>query len=115
MTFAFSGFLFVAGVLITSSCGHQSRVEGRQERLDTFRSSLPPTVMNQFDAIESKEDCADVGLLLEEARHDFPEVENAIDSIVNAELIDAFSNEEIVYFFWYYFDYAIETGSVSEP
>ena len=62
-----------------------------------------------------REDCADVGFLLEEARTCDISVDAVIDSIVRAELIDTFSNEEIVYFFWYYFAQAIETGSVREP
>lgn len=98
-----------------SSCHRETRLEGRQKRLDTFRTSLPDNVRVEFDAISSREDCEYVGLLLEEARNDLWEVNSALDSIVHAELIDTFSNEEIVYYFWYYFDYAIETGSVRGP
>ncbi len=72
-------------------------------------------VRNEFDEIIDSENCADVGFLLEEARACDISVDAAIDSIVRAELIDTFSNEEIVYFFWYYFAQAIETGSVREP
>jgi hypothetical protein len=115
VTFAYSTALFVTGIIIVSSCNQETRSEGRQRRLDTFRASLPNDLMVEFDAISASEDCKTVGLLLEEARNDNPEVNAAVDSIVHAELIDTFSNEEIVYYFWYYFDYAIETGSVRGP
>lgn len=97
------------------SCNTETRASGRLKRLDTFRASLPDNVRMGFDAIEGREDCEHVGLLLEEARNDLPHFNSTLDSIVNAELIDSFSNEEIVYYFWYYFDYAIETGSVRGP
>lgn len=115
MTLSTYTLLFVLGILIFSSCNQETRAEGRQRRLDTFRASLPDTVRIEFDAISDREDCELVGLLLEEARNEFQEVNNTLDSIVHAELIDTFSNEEIVYYFWYYFDYAIETGSVRGP
>lgn len=69
----------------------------------------------EFDAISDSTDCNEVGLLLEKTRADNPGINSLIDSIVHAELIDTFSNEEIVYYFWYYFKYAIETGSVRGP
>ena len=100
---------------MAASCNTETRAEGRLKRLDTFRASLPDNVRLEFDAIEGSGDCDHVGLLLEEARIEFPEVNSTLDSIVNAELIDTFSNEEIVYYFWYYFDNAIETGSVRGP
>ncbi|RKZ05184.1 hypothetical protein DRQ25_16650 [Candidatus Fermentibacteria bacterium] len=100
---------------MVASCNTETRAEGRLKRLDTFRASLPDNVRMGFDAIGGREDCERVGLLLEAARIEFPEVNSTLDSIVNAELIDTFSNEEIVYYFWYYFDYAIETGSVRGP
>lgn len=115
MTFSCSKALFVTWIIIFSSCNQETRSEGRQTRLDTFRASLPNDVMIEFDSISTREDCENVGLLLEEARNENPEVNAAVDSIVHAELIDTFSNEEIVYYFWYYFDYAIETGSVRGP
>ncbi len=108
-------FLFLLVIFMVSSCNTETRAEGRQKRLDTFRASLPDNVRTEFDAISGREDCEHVGLLLEGARNEFQEVNSTLDSIVNAELIDTFSNEEIVYYFWYYFDYAIETGSVREP
>ncbi len=100
---------------MAASCNTETRAEGRLKRLDTFRASLPENVRLEFDAIEGREDCDHVGLLLEEARNDLPIFNSTLDSIVNAELIDTFSNEEIVYYFWYYFDYALETGSVRGP
>ncbi|MEN8209195.1 MAG: hypothetical protein ABFR50_08085 [Candidatus Fermentibacteria bacterium] len=107
--------LFFLMILIALSCNTDARAEGRLQRLDTFRASLPDHVRTEFDAISGREDCEHVGLLLEEARSNFPLLNTALDSIMRAELIDTFSNEEIVYYFWYYFDYAIETGSVGGP
>lgn len=107
--------LFLLVILMISSCNTETRAEGRQKRLDTFRASLPDHVQTEFDAISGREDCGHVGLLLEAARNESSEVNSTLDSIVSAELIDTFSNEEIVYYFWYYFDYAIETGSVRGP
>ncbi|MCK4806999.1 MAG: hypothetical protein KAT09_05100 [Candidatus Aegiribacteria sp.] len=115
MTLSYYTLLFLLGILVVSSCNRETRVEGRQKRLDTFRASLPDNVRMEFDSISAREDCEHVGLLLEEARIEFQEVNSTLDSIVHAELIDTFSNEEIVYYFWYYFDYAIETGSVRGP
>ena len=107
-------FLLVFTALTISSCTRESRIESRQKRLNTFRSVLPPDVRNEFDEITDRDNCTDVGFLLEEARTYDISVDAAIDSIVRAEMIDTFSNEEIVYFFWYYFECAIETGSVRE-
>ncbi|MCD4700479.1 MAG: hypothetical protein K8S24_01340 [Candidatus Aegiribacteria sp.] len=115
MTFSTYTILFLLGILMISSCNRETRAEGRQKRLDTFRASLPDDVRTEFDAISNLEGCEHVGLLLEEARNEFQEVNSSLDSIIHAELIDTFSNEEIVYYFWYYFDYAIETGSVRGP
>lgn len=108
-------FLLVLAALTILSCTRESRIESRQRRLNTFRSVLPLDVRNEFDEITDRENCADVGFLLEEARTCDISVDAAIDSIVRSELIDTFSNEDIVYFFWYYFAQAIETGSVIEP
>jgi len=115
VTFATYTVLFTAGMFMILSCSRETRAEERKARLDTFRASLPDNVRQEFDAISEREGCEYVGLLLEEGRIEFPEVNSSLDSIVNAELINSFSNEEIVYFFWYYFDYAIETGSVRGP
>ena len=102
-------------VILTSSCRRESRVEGRQRRLDTFRMALPEEIRSSFDSIETRRDCQTTAALLEEARLRDPELDGVLDSIVHAELIDTFTDEEIVYYFWYYFDYAIETGSVRGP
>jgi len=107
--------LFLLAISMLSSCNTETRASGRQIRLDTFRASLPDNLRMEFDSISTREDCENVGLLLEGARTEFPEVNSTLDSIVNAELIESFSNEEIVYYFWYYFDYALETGSVRGP
>jgi hypothetical protein len=98
-----------------SSCGRETRTEGRQKRLDTFLSSLPDSIRDSFDSISSEEECNEVGAMLREARSRSPELSVRLDSIAHAELIDTFTDEEMVYYFWYYFDYAIETGSVRGP
>ena len=108
-------FLLVFTTLTISSCTRESRIESRQKRLNTFRSVLPQDIRDEFDEIASRDNCSDVGFLLEEARACNFSLDTAIDSIVRAEMIDIFNNEEIVYFFWYYFAYAIEAGSVREP
>lgn len=77
--------------------------------------ALPREVRSSFDSIESRRDCQATAALLEEARLSDPELDAVLDSIVHAELIDTFTDEEVVYYFWYYFDYAIETGSVRGP
>jgi hypothetical protein len=100
---------------ILVSCGPESRTEGRQRRLDGFRAVLPVDVRDAFDGIESEEDCDAVGLMLTDARASNPELDAAIDSLMRAELIETFSDRDIVSFFWYYFAYAIETGTVPEP
>ncbi len=107
--------LFLLVILMLSSCNTETRACGRQKRLDTFRASLPDHIRTEFDAISGREDCEHVALLLEEARNESQEVSSTLDSILNSEFISTFSNEEIVYYFWYYFDYAIETGSVRGP
>jgi len=115
VTFSTFALLFLLGIPMASSCQKETRADGRQRRLDTFKASLPVNLRMEFDAISDREDCEHVGFLLEEARNEFPELDSTLDSIIHAELIDTFSNREIVYYFWYYFDYAIETGSVGEP
>jgi hypothetical protein len=103
------------GAFLTLACGPESRTAGRQRRLDTFRSVLPTEVLQSFDAIESEEDCEIVARGLTDAVTQDRELEMAIDSIMKAELIETFTDEEIIFFFWYYFAYAIETGTVPEP
>jgi hypothetical protein len=100
---------------LTCTCGTESRAEGRQKRLDTFRRTLPSGVRTAFDSIEDEEGCAEVAALLSAARSDDAALDAALDSIMHAELIDTFSDEELVRFFWYYFAHAIETGTVPEP
>lgn len=107
--------LLVSGILVMSSCDRETRVESRRRRLDTFRECMPDSLRESFDAITGEEDCAAVGIMMERAMDDSPDFAAKLDSIVHAELIDTFTAEEIVYFFWYYFDYAIETGSVRGP
>lgn len=107
--------LLAAAILMTFSCGRESRTEGRQRRLDTFREAISDPVRLAFDSIDSEADCEEVGAMLREAMDSDPDMAAAMDSIVHAELIDTFTPEEIVYYFWYYFDYAIETGSVRGP
>jgi len=107
--------VLLLGAFLTLACGPESRTEGRQRRLDTFRSVLPTEVRQSFDAIESEEDCQAVTLDLTNAIAHDRELEMAIDSIMKAELIETFTDEEIIFFFWYYFAYAIETGTVPEP
>jgi hypothetical protein len=105
--------LSVLAVLL--SCGPESRTEGRQRRLDTFRAVLPADVREAFDAIESESDCEPVGQMLTEARVTDLALDAAVDSIMDAELITEFSDTEIISFFWFYFAHAIETGTVPEP
>ena len=118
MVSAFRGSLLpvaLLGVFLSLACGPESRTAGRQRRLNTFRSVLPTEICQSFDAIESEEDCEAVALGLTDAISHDTEMEIAIDSIKKAELIETFTDEEIIFFFWYYFAYAIETGTVPEP
>jgi hypothetical protein len=96
------------------ACG-QSRTEGRRARLETFRDALPSEVRAAFDSIATQEECPRVGAMLSSARAADPRVDAVIDSIVHAELIDCFTDTEIVEFFWVYFDDALEKGLVPEP
>lgn len=107
--------LLVSGILVISSCDRETRAESRRERLDTFRECMPDSLRERFDAISDEDDCAAVAVMMERYIEDSPAFAARLDSIVHAELIDTFTAEEIVYFFWYYFDYAIETGSVRGP
>ncbi len=107
--------LIAALLIIGAACGPEGRIEGRQRRLDTFRSCLPPGVLSAFDAIESHDDCGDVARLLTLARTEDPGLDAVLDSVMHAELIDCFSDSDMVYFFWYYFADAIEKGRIPEP
>ncbi len=102
-------------LLLFSACHRETRVESRQRRLETFRTCLPDSIREAFDAVNDREDCAAVGAMIGEAGRRSPEFAARMDSIMHAELIDTFSDEETVYYFWYYFDYAIKTGSVRGP
>ena len=93
---------------------NNNRTEGRQKRLDTFRQVLPVDICSEFDMIENLTDCRRVALLLTEAQLSDPLLNAALDSIKHAELIDLFTDTELVRFFWHYFANAIETGSVPE-
>ncbi|MGM0628694.1 MAG: hypothetical protein ACQETZ_11090 [Candidatus Fermentibacterota bacterium] len=106
--------LGLAFLVLAIACS-ESRTEGRQRRLDTFRQALPTEVRTAFDSIEAEEDCEAVGELITAARASDPGVDAKLDSIMHAELIDTFTDEELAYFFWYYFAHAIETGTVPEP
>lgn len=53
--------------------------------------------------------------MLTAARGADPALDAAMDSIMHAELIDCFSDSDLVYFFWYYFADAIEKGRIPEP
>jgi hypothetical protein len=105
----------LAFLVILAACGYESRTESRQRRLDTFRSALPDSIKVAFDNIETEEDCNPVAEMITLARDTDPDFQAQLDSIMHAELIDTFSDRDLVYFFWYYFAYALETGSVPEP
>lgn len=106
-------FLFTFFVAC-GGCG-ESRLESRQARLDSFRHVLPEDVRLEFDSIENEVDCYAVGELLEQSRSEDADLNAAVDSIMHAELIDCFSDTELVRFFWYYFDYSIERNDVPNP
>jgi len=106
--------VLVAAAVTAAGCG-STREEMRRERLDTFRSVLPGELLAAFDAIEAETGCAAVGQMLSEARAGDPRLDAAVDSIMHAELIDTFSDVEVVTFFWLYFDHALETGTVRGP
>jgi hypothetical protein len=108
-------FVLAGLALTTLSCQRQTREEMRRERLDTFRAVLPPEILASFDSIESEEDCAAIGEALSQARQENPSLDAAMDSLMHAELIDTFTDAEVVHFFWLYFDYALETGTVRGP
>jgi len=108
-------FLLAALALTTPSCHRQTREEMRRERLDAFRAVLPADILASFDSIESEEDCTAVGEALKQARQEDPSLDAAMDSVMHAELIDTFTDTDVVQFFWLYFDYALETGTVRGP
>lgn len=108
-----AAILFTTILMVYTGCG-ETREESRQKRLDTFRAILPEEVLQQFNAIDSEADCERIGILLSQARVHDPELDAALDSIMHAELIDTFTDGELVRFFWYYFAYSIRIGAVPE-
>lgn len=107
--------LLASLALLLPSCSRQTREEMRRERLETFRASLPADLLASFDAIASEEDCPPVGEALTRAREADPGLDAVLDSIMHAELIDTFTDTDVVHFFWLYFDHALETGTVRGP
>jgi len=110
-----SAAAFLAAAAIAAGCSPESRAEGRQRRLDTFRNALPDSLLLAFDAIGSPADCGPVSRMLASARAGDPSLEARVDSIMHAELIDTFNDSDVVYFFWYYFADALEKGRIPEP
>jgi len=106
-------FLPLILILVFVGCNND-RADGRQKRLDTFRAVLPVDISTEFDLIENFTDCRRVGLLITEACATDSVLNLALDSIKHAELIDLFTDTELVRFFWLYFANAIETGTVPE-
>jgi hypothetical protein len=106
--------LCLAFLVILVGC-NGNRSEGRQQRLNTFRQTLPEDICSAFDSIEDTSNCDRVGLLLSEARTTYPSLDAKLDSIMHAELIDSFTDSELIQFFWYYFAEPIRTGTVPEP
>lgn len=116
MTGGAAALVVSAAVLAMSvGCGTPSRAERRAARLLVFREALPDDVRAAFDSIQSRHECSRVGALLSEAREADPSVDAAIDSIMHAELIDCFSDTEVVEFFWVYFADALAKGIVPDP
>ena len=107
--------VLASAALTLAGCGPESRADGRQRRLDTFRNALPDSVLTAFDAIGSPGDCGAVARMLASARAADSSLEARIDSIMHAELIDTFNDSDVVYFFWYYFADALEKGRIPEP
>jgi hypothetical protein len=111
----FIPFFLAVLALLAPSCSRQTREEMRRERLDAFRAVLPADILAMFDTIESEGACAAVGEALTRARQEDPTLDAAMDSVMHAELIDTFTDADVVHFFWLYFDYALETGTVRGP
>jgi hypothetical protein len=106
--------LVLAMMVFLSGCGN-GRAEGRQRRLDTFREALPEEVRSAFDSIGDSIDCERVGGMLAESRATDTGLDARIDSIMHAELVDAFTDTDLVHFFWYHFALAIRTGTIPNP
>ncbi|MCK5851187.1 MAG: hypothetical protein KAH23_09750, partial [Kiritimatiellae bacterium] len=75
-----------------------NRSEGRQERLDTFRQTLSEDIRLVFDSIENTTHCDRVGILLTEDHATYPTLDAKLDSIMHAEMIDSFSDNELIWF-----------------
>lgn len=107
--------LALSTCLLVASCGQQSRAERRQARLDTFRQALPADIRAAFDSITTEQGCGAVGRMVTAARAADASFEARYDSIMHAELIDCFSDSEVVRFFRVYFADALRDGTVPEP
>jgi hypothetical protein len=110
------GLLLLSATLLSiPSCGQSTRAESRQARLDTFRQTLPADVRGAFDSITTEQGYGDVGRLMTAAREHDALFDARLDSIMHAELIDCFSDSEVVRFFRVYFADALRDGTVPEP
>jgi hypothetical protein len=107
--------LVILAVLAVLSCGADSRAESRRQRLNTFREVLPQDVRQEFDGIRHESQCVQVGTLLTQAREEDADLDASIDSIMHAELIDCFTDDEMVHFFWLYFAFSLEGNAVPDP
>jgi hypothetical protein len=102
-------------VLAAAACGRPTRAQMRQVRLDTFRSTLPADIRESFDGISTEAGYGEVGRMISAARLQDPAFTARLDSIMHAELIDTFSDSELVRFFRVYFADALRDGTVPEP
>lgn len=107
--------LVILIILAVFSCCTDSRAESRRQRLNIFREILPGEIRREFDGIYQESDCLRVGLILTQAREKDPDLDASLDSIMHAELIDCFTDQELVRFFWLYFAYSLEENTVPEP
>ena len=76
---------------------------------------LPEELIREVEEMGDQADCTLVGELLTKARQEEPDLDSAIDSIMHEELIDSFSDAEMIHFFWFYFAYVIDNNAVPEP
>lgn len=109
--FIASALVILSFLAVLSSCA-DSRTESRRQRLNGFREVLPEGIRREFDGIEDESDCRRVGLLLSLEREENAVLNAAVDSIMHSELIDCFTDEELVRFFWLYFAFSIEEDAV---
>jgi len=101
--------------VVAASCGQPTRAQRRQARLDTFRNALPVNVRESFDTVSTEAGYGSVGRMITAARAADANLEARLDSIRHAELIDCFSDSEMVHFFRIYFADALRDGTVPEP